>query len=105
MSRISSMFFLLSLIVYYVPKIFKIKKFNFIKVHIILGSISVGAMCIALIQKIGQVDFLKYIGFTAIMLLIGWTGYIAIKKKKKYKKIHLASAISFFVYLALIIIL
>ena len=47
MERISSSFFMLSLLFYYVPKIFKIKKINFIKVHICLGSKSVLAMCLA----------------------------------------------------------
>lgn len=99
MERISSSFFMLSLLFYYVPKIFKIKKINFIKVHICLGSISVLAMCLALIQKIGQDDFIKYIGFAGIMIAIGLTGYFSTKKPKLYKKAHLICTIGFFAYL------
>ena len=72
---------------------------NFIKAHICLGSISVLAMCIALIQKIGQGDFIKYIGFTGIMIAIGITGYFSTKRPKIYKKPHLICTIGFFVYL------
>ncbi|WP_291650810.1 hypothetical protein [Clostridium sp.] len=99
MERISSSLFMLSLLFYYVPKIFKVKKMNFIKAHICLGSISVLAMCIALIQKIGQGDFIKYIGFTGIMIAIGITGYFSTKRPKIYKKPHLICTIGFFVYL------
>lgn len=99
MERISSSFFMLSLLFYYVPKIFKIKRVNFIKAHIFLGTISVIAMCIALIQKIGQDDFIKYVGFTGIMISIGVTGYFSTKKPSIYKKSHLVSTIGFFIYL------
>lgn len=105
MSRISSMFFLLSLIFYYVPKLLKLKKFKFVKAHILLGSISVVAMCIALIQKIGQEDFIKYIGFSVVMLLIGISGYFTIKNRKRFRNLHIVSMFSFFVYLIMIIIL
>lgn len=105
MSRISSMFFLLSLIFYYIPKFLRFKKFKFVKAHIFLGSISVIAMCIAFIQKIGQEDFIKYIGFSIIMILIGISGYFTIKNRKKFRNLHITSIISFFVYLISIIIL
>ena len=105
MCRISSVFFLLSLIFYYVPKALKLKKFKFVKVHIFLGSISVIAMCSALIEKIGQQDFLKYIGFSIVMLLIGISGYLTIKNRKKFRKLHIMSMLSFFIYLVTIIVL
>lgn len=99
MERISSNLFMLALLIYYIPKLFKIKKFNFIKAHIIIGSLSVIAMCLALVQKIGQSDFIKYIGFTLIMLAIGVTGYFLMGKRGLVRKLHIASTIGFFVYL------
>ena len=44
MERISSMFFCLSLIVYYVLKLLKVKRKIYLKAHISLGAISVLAM-------------------------------------------------------------
>ncbi len=75
MERLSSLLFMISILVYYIPKLLRVKKFNFRKAHIVIGGISVIAMCLALIQKIGSEDFIKYIGFTLIMLAIGITGY------------------------------
>lgn len=99
MERISSSLFMLALLVYYIPKIFKIKKVNYIKAHIVIGSASVVAMCIALIQKIGNADFIKYIGFTLIMIAIGVTGYFSIRKRGMEIKLHIVSTIGFFIYL------
>ena len=44
MERISSMFFCLSLLVYYILKLFKVKRKVYVKTHIFLGVISVAAM-------------------------------------------------------------
>lgn len=99
MERISSLFFMVALILYYIPKILKVKKSRYVKIHIFTGSISIIAMIIALILKIGQADFIKYIGFSIIMILIGATGYFFKKNPKLYRKLHVISTISFFVYL------
>lgn len=99
MERISSLFFMVALILYYIPKILKVKKSRYVKIHIFTGSISIIAMIIALILKIGQADFIKYIGFSIIMILIGVTGYFFKKNPKLYRKLHVISTISFFVYL------
>ena len=100
MERLSSLLFMVSLLVYYIPKLLRIKKFNFRKAHIALGGMSVIAMCIALIQKIGNEDFIKYIGFTLIMLAIGITGYFFKENRKGIaRKLHIISTIGFFVYL------
>lgn len=99
MERISSNLFMIALLIYYVPKLFKIKKFNFIKGHIIVGSLSVLSMCLALVQKIGQADFIKYIGFTSIMVAIGVTGYFSRGKRGLARNLHIVSTIGFFVYL------
>ena len=68
MERISSSLFCLSLLVYYLPKLFKAKKKIYVKAHMILGSISVLTMVTAMILKLGQADFVKYIGFSMIMI-------------------------------------
>lgn len=103
MERISSLLFMLALLFYYIPKDLKIKKFNFRKVHIFIGSISIISMCIALLQRIGNYDFIKYIGFTLIMLFIGITGYISLSKRKVGIRLHIANTICFFIYLFLTI--
>lgn len=99
MEKLSSSLFMLSLIVYYIGKFIKIKKFNYIKVHIIIGTISVLAMVGALIERIGQPDFIKYIGFTLIMTLIGTTGYFIRKSRVKYRIAHIIMVLLFFIYL------
>ena len=99
MERISSTLFMVALILYYVPKAFKVKKKKYLKLHIIIGGISIVAMILALIERIGQVDFIKYIGFTIIMILIGLSGYLINKNPKLYRKVHIVFTILFFVYL------
>ena len=103
MERISSMFFCLSLIVYYILKFLKVKKKVYVKTHIILGSISVVAMIGELINRIGQEGFIKYIGFSVIMLGIGITGVVMKNNYKLYKKLHIIFTIGFFVYLPIAI--
>ena len=103
MERISSMFFCLSLIVYYGLKLFKVKRKIYLKAHIILGSVSVLAMVGALINRFGQEGFIKYIGFAAIMIAIGVTGMIMKKNYKLYKKVHIILTIGFFIYLPIAI--
>lgn len=99
MERIASMFFCLSLVVYHVLRLFKIKKSTCIKVHIVLGSISIFAMICDLVLRIGQEGFVKYIGFNIIMIIIGITGLLMKKNYKLYKKIHIIFTALFFVYL------
>ena len=103
MERISSLLFCLSLLVYYIPKLFKVKKKIYVKAHMILGSISVLTMVTAMILKLGQADFVKYIGFSMIMIAIGITGTIMKKNYKLYRVLHIVFTISFFVYLPLAI--
>lgn len=105
MERISSSLFMVSLILYYVPKVLRFKKTIYIKAHITIGAISILAMFIALIQRIGQADFIKYIGFTIIMILIGITGYLIKKNPRIYRKLHFIFTILFFVYLFSTIVL
>lgn len=104
MYRISSMFFMISLLVYYIPKVLKMKKGKYLNLHIITGWIAIIAMVIATIFKFGQADLMKYVIFTIIMLSIGVTGYLTNKISLRYKATHIGSMFMFFVYLALIII-
>ena len=97
------MFFCLSLLIYYILKLFKVKKSICVKTHIVLGSISVLAMIAEFILRIGQEGFIKYIGFSVIMLAIGITGMVMKKNYKLYKKLHIIFTIGFFIYLPIAI--
>lgn len=99
MSRISSMFFILALILYYVPKVFKIKNKIFSKIHIVAGLISIVSMLIAFALTIGGDDFIKYLGFSTIMIGIGVSGYLIRKNELLNRKLHLTFTLAFFVYL------
>lgn len=103
MERIASMFFSLSLIVYYVLKLLKVKRKVYLKAHIILGTISILAMLGELINRFGEQGFIKYIGFSVIMITIGVTGIIMKRNYKLYKKIHIIFTIGFFIYLPIAI--
>lgn len=103
MERISSIFFCLSLLIYYILKLCKVKKCIYIKAHIFLGAISVIAMTSQLFLRVGQEGFIKYIGFTAIMLAIGITGAFMKRNYKLYKILHITFTIGFFVYLPIAI--
>ena len=103
MERISSIFFCLSLLIYYILKLFKIKRKTYVKTHIFLGTISVVTMICQLILRIGQEGFIKYIGLAAIMIAIGVTGVIMKKNYKLYRKLHIIFTISCFVYLPIAI--
>lgn len=103
MERISSSLFMLSLLAYYIPKLFKAKKKVYVNVHKILGGISILIMIIEAICKIGQADFIKYIGFSLIMIAIGVTGVVMKKNYKLYRILHIVFTLSFFIYLPLAI--
>ena len=97
MERIASMFFSLSLIVYYVLKLLKVKRKVYLKAHIILGTISILAMLGELINRFGEQGFIKYIGFSVIMITIGVTGIIMKRNYRLYKKLHIIFTIGFFI--------
>ncbi|MGL4990336.1 MAG: hypothetical protein ACRC57_04090 [Sarcina sp.] len=104
MARISSVFFMISLLGYYMLKLLNLKRCKVIKFHVITGWISIIIMGLATIMKFGQLDIVKYIVFTIIMITIGITGYLTHKIDIKYKKTHIYSTILFFIYLITIII-
>lgn len=103
MERISSTFFLIALLVYYIPKLFKVKKSKYVKFHVGAGIISFIAMILALIQKIGEHDFVKYCGFTASIFFIVITGFLIKKNRSTYRILHIIFTVLFFVYLYVII--
>lgn len=100
MERIASMFFCLSLVIYHVLRLFKIKKSTCIKVHIVLGSISIFAMICELVLRIGQEGFVKYIGFNIIMIIIGITGLL-MKKIINYIRRSILYLLLYFLYIYL----
>lgn len=98
--RISSMLFLISLVVIYIPRFTSFKFKSALKAHIYLGSASIALMVIELILKINTEEFLKYLMYTVIMIAIGYTGYkIKGNNIKKFKRAHIALTIIFFINL------
>ena len=104
MGRAAHLFFMLALLSYYVPKVFKVKKRLYINLHIISGIISISAMLYEFLIRVGTDNFMKYLGFAAIMMSIGVSGFLIKKKYKLYKSIHIGATVLFFIYLAGIII-
>ncbi len=97
--------FFAALLVYYIPKMFGKKTRLIVNLHIILGSLSVLGMLYETMMKFGTDKFLKYLGFSCIMLAIAETGYSITKNGKPSVKWHIIATLSFFAYLVLIIVL
>lgn len=93
-----------ALLVYYIPKMFGKKNRRIVILHMILGSLAVAGMVMETVQKVGQASFLKYAGFSTVMIAIAITGYLYEKKGKAFKWWHIGAMFSFFLYLAGIII-
>ncbi|MEG0707014.1 MAG: hypothetical protein RR915_04625 [Cellulosilyticaceae bacterium] len=104
-SRLSSVFFLLALAAYYLPKAFKRYNTLYRMLHIVMGSLSAGLMLVMACTQIGTPSGMKYIGFAIIMIGISITGIGILKNKLSMRKLHIISTLGFFVYLAGIIIL
>lgn len=90
---------MLSLLICYVPKLFRIKNKGIINLHIVAGLISVIAMLAGGVMAIWTGDLIKYLGFSVIMLGIFISGYLTTKRKKRNKIIHIGFTLSFFAYL------
>lgn len=97
--------FFSALLVYYIPKMLGKKTRLIVNLHIILGSLSVLGMLYETLMKFGTDKFVKYLGFSCVMLAIATTGYLITKNGKKSIKWHILATLSFFVYLVLIIVL
>ncbi|MGL5415063.1 MAG: hypothetical protein ACRDAU_05340 [Clostridium sp.] len=104
MSRISSIFFIISLLSYYILKTWKKRRDTFLNIHIGSGIISGVIMGIVFIQSLlSKENILKYFGFTIIIVLIITTGFLR-KNNYRYKKWHIITMIMFFIYLIFIIV-
>ncbi|MDO4924161.1 MAG: hypothetical protein Q3980_00680 [Turicibacter sp.] len=97
--------FFAALLVYYIPKAFGKKTKLTVNLHIILGSLAVIGMLYETAMKIGTESFLKYAGFSCVMLAIAGTGYLITKNGRSSVKWHILATISFFTYLMMIIVL
>ena len=97
--------FFAALFVYYIPKAFGKKTKLTVNLHIILGSLAVIGMLYETAMKFGTDSFLKYVGFSCVMLAIAATGYLITKNGRSSVKWHLLATFSFFAYLILIIVL
>lgn len=93
-----------ALLVYYIPKMMN-KKSKFLRnAHIVLGTLAILGMLGETMMKFGTSSFMKYVGFSAVMIFIGVTGYL-MTKTRNMRLWHIIATLSFFAYLALIIIL
>lgn len=93
-----------ALLVYYIPKWMNKKTKFWRYTHMILGTLAILGMMGETIMKFGTQSFAKYLGFSTVMLLIGVTGY-GMNKSRHMRRWHLIATVSFFAYLACIIIL
>ncbi|MEF9951989.1 MAG: hypothetical protein RR840_03705 [Clostridium sp.] len=105
MTRISSLFFLVALLAYYLPVLFKYRRPIFGKIHVYSGVASLVTMAFGLVMSFGTESIIKYSGFTAIILGIVATGFLMKDKKGVYRTLHIVFTLGFFAYLTAIIIL
>lgn len=105
LTRLPSIFFIISLLFYYVPKIMRKPNRRFTQLHILTGGMAIFLTLLVMCIQIGTVGWTKYIGFSAIMLGIGLTGVGLLKGKSQMRKYHKWGTIGFFLYLILIIVL
>lgn len=98
-TRLPSIFFMLALAFYYIPKLFKQYRPLYRKAHTLMGGLSAFTMLIAMFLQIGTPKLGKYIVFTIVMGLITLTGALLPKKGRGMRKLHLLSTIGFFVVL------
>lgn len=80
--------FFAALLVYYIPKAFGKKTRFIINLHMVLGSLSVLGMLYETAMKFGTDSFLKYVGFSCVMLAIAGTGYLITKNDKVAYSCH-----------------
>ena len=97
--RLPSMFFMLALACYYIPKLFKCYRPIFRKAHILTGSLSALTMLIAMFMQIGTPKFGRYLALTVVLGLIVLTGILLSKQKKNMRRLHILCTIGFFVVL------
>lgn len=97
--RLPSIFFMLALACYYIPKLFKCYGPLFRKAHMVTGSLSALTMLIAMYLQISGPKFGRYFALALVLCLITLTGILLPKQGKKMRRLHLLCTISFFVVL------
>lgn len=97
--RLPSIFFMLALLCYYVPKILNKPHPFYRKAHIVTGGLSAVTMVLAMCLQIGTPKFGRYMALTLVLGIITLTGILLPKKGKFMRKLHLLSTISFFIVL------
>ena len=97
--RLPSIFFMLALALYYLPKFFKCYGPLFRKAHILTGSLSALTMFVAMFMQIGMPKFGRYLTLMVVLGLIVLTGSLLSKQNKKMRRLHILCTIGFFVVL------
>ena len=97
--RLPSIFFMLALALYYLPKLFRCYRPIFRKAHILAGSLSALTMLMAMLMQIGTPKFGRYFALTFVLGLIVLTGFLLPKQGKKMRHLHILCTIGFFVVL------
>lgn len=102
MIRLSSMFFMISLIFFVLFKAMPKQKKIWMKLHEITGVISAVLMCTYTLNLGRKTEFIKYAIYSIFLIGILITGYIRGKNKYVHKRTHLVLVIG---YIASIFIL
>lgn len=97
--RLPSIFFMLALTCYYIPKLFKCYGPFFRKAHMVTGSLSGLTMLIAMCLQIGSAKFGRYFALTLVLGLITLTGILLPKQGWKMRRLHILCTLSFFAVL------
>lgn len=97
--RLPSIFFMLALACYYIPKLFKCYGPRFRKAHMILGSLSVLTILVAMCLQIGAPKFGRYFALALVLCLITLTGILLPKQGKRMRRLHILCTIGFFIVL------
>ena len=102
MRRLSATLFIIAMTIIYISRLFKIKRSNYVKIHITIGLMSIVTIIINCLQKMKSSESLIYIIYVIIMILIVVTGYFY-KKNRNIKIYHIIATIPFLIYLFIVI--
>lgn len=102
MIRVSSIFFMISLIFFELFKAMPKQKKIWMKLHEITGVISAVLMCTYTFNFFNKTEFMKYVVYSLFLIGIIITGYMRGKNKYVHKRTHLVLVIG---YIASIFIL
>ena len=82
--------FFAALLIYYISKALGKKTKLTVNLHIILGSLATVGMLYETVVKFGTESFLKYFGFSCIMLAIVGTGCLTIQKQECISSLYIS---------------